>query len=110
MQVPSTASAIPYPDLQIQGFRGLKDLSVDHLSRVTLITGENNTGSPRFWKPCACTRKALRLLSYMTFFPFGKSTSGGRLTKKSAWTLRACFTSLRCSMGFRYSRNPLSRL
>ena len=44
MQVPSTASAIPYPDLQIQGFRGLKDLSVDHLSRVTLIIGENNTG------------------------------------------------------------------
>ena len=33
-----------YPDLRIQGFRGIKDLEVPQLGRVTLITGKNNTG------------------------------------------------------------------
>ena len=33
-----------YPDLHIQGFRGIKDLEIPKLGRVTLITGKNNTG------------------------------------------------------------------
>lgn len=37
-------SDLHYPDLQIQGFRGIKDLSIPQLGRVTLITGKNNTG------------------------------------------------------------------
>ena len=37
-------SALHYPDLRIQGFRGFKDLQIPRLGRVTLITGKNNTG------------------------------------------------------------------
>ena len=33
-----------FPDLQIHGFRGIKDLDIGYLGRVTLITGKNNTG------------------------------------------------------------------
>ena len=33
-----------FPDLHIQGFRGIKDLDIPCLGRVTLITGKNNTG------------------------------------------------------------------
>lgn len=32
------------PDLSIKGFRGIKDLPIPQLGRVTLITGRNNTG------------------------------------------------------------------
>ena len=32
------------PDLSIKGFRGVADLSIPRLSRVTLIAGKNNTG------------------------------------------------------------------
>ena len=32
------------PSLSIKGFRGIADLAIPHLSPVTLITGENNTG------------------------------------------------------------------
>ena len=35
---------LQFPDLVIQGFRGIKDLSISQLGRVTLITGKNNTG------------------------------------------------------------------
>ncbi len=37
-------SDLHYPDLHIQGFRGIKDISIPELGRVTLITGKNNTG------------------------------------------------------------------
>ena len=37
-------SELQFPDLHIQGFRGIKDLEVPRLGRVTLITGKNNTG------------------------------------------------------------------
>lgn len=37
-------SELHYPDLHIQGFRGIKDLEIPKLGRVTLITGKNNTG------------------------------------------------------------------
>ena len=33
-----------FPDLHIHGFRGIKDLDIRYLGRVTLITGKNNTG------------------------------------------------------------------
>ena len=32
------------PSLSIRGFRGITDLSIPRLARVTLITGMNNTG------------------------------------------------------------------
>jgi hypothetical protein len=37
-------SSLHYPDLYIKGFRGIKELSIPRLGRVTLITGKNNTG------------------------------------------------------------------
>ena len=37
-------SELHYPDLHIQGFRGIRDLTIPQLGRVTLITGKNNTG------------------------------------------------------------------
>ena len=37
-------SSLHITDLSIKGFRGLKDLSISGLGRVTLITGRNNTG------------------------------------------------------------------
>ena len=33
-----------FPNLHIHGFRGIKDLDIPCLGRVTLITGKNNTG------------------------------------------------------------------
>ena len=41
-------SELHFPDLHIQGFRGIKDLAIPHLGRVTLITGKNNTGKSSF--------------------------------------------------------------
>ena len=38
------ATGLHYPDLSIKGFRGIKDLSIPRLGRVTLVTGKNNTG------------------------------------------------------------------
>ena len=40
----SRMNDLHYPDLHIQGFRGIKDLEIPQLGRVTLITGKNNTG------------------------------------------------------------------
>ena len=37
-------SELHFPSLHIQGFRGIKDLEIPTLGRVTLITGRNNTG------------------------------------------------------------------
>ena len=37
-------SELHFPDLTIKGFRGIRDLSIAPLGRVTLITGENNAG------------------------------------------------------------------
>ena len=37
-------SELHFPDLHIQGFRGIKELEIPKLGRVTLITGKNNTG------------------------------------------------------------------
>ena len=37
-------SKLHFPDLHIQGFRGIKELAIPRLGRVTLITGKNNTG------------------------------------------------------------------
>ena len=39
-----TSYKLHFPDLSIEGFRGLRHLSIPHLGRVTLITGKNNTG------------------------------------------------------------------
>ena len=39
-----SANSVHFPDLSIKGFRGIKDLSISRLGRVTLITGKNNTG------------------------------------------------------------------
>ena len=44
MQELPPSSTLKFRDLSIQGFRGIKKLSVPHLGRVTLITGKNNTG------------------------------------------------------------------
>lgn len=35
---------ISLPDLSVKGFRGIKDLSISRLGRVTLFTGENGVG------------------------------------------------------------------
>ena len=37
-------SDLHFPDLSIKGFRGIRDISISQLGRVTLITGKNNTG------------------------------------------------------------------
>ena len=37
-------SDLQLPDLSIKGYRGIRDLSIPRLGRVTLITGKNNTG------------------------------------------------------------------
>ena len=37
-------SDLHFPDLHIRGFRGIKDLAIPQLGRVTLIAGKNNTG------------------------------------------------------------------
>ena len=37
-------SDLHFPDLSIKGFRGIKNLTIPRLGRVTLITGRNNTG------------------------------------------------------------------
>ncbi len=39
-----TSNNLHFPDLSIEGFRGLRRLSIPQLGRVTLITGKNNTG------------------------------------------------------------------
>ena len=35
---------LPYPDLTIRGFRGIQDMHISQLGRMTLLTGANNTG------------------------------------------------------------------
>lgn len=37
-------SALPLPDLSLKGFRGIKDLSISRLGRVTLFAGKNGVG------------------------------------------------------------------
>ena len=37
-------SRLPYPNLAIKGFRGIKAVEIPKLGRATLITGKNNTG------------------------------------------------------------------
>ena len=37
-------SRLPYPNLAIRGFRGIKAVEIPKLGRATLITGKNNTG------------------------------------------------------------------
>ena len=44
MQERSLGNSLQFPDLSIQGFRGIEELSIPQLGRVTLITGKNNTG------------------------------------------------------------------
>ena len=44
MLEPTPGNGLQFPDLSIQGFRGIKNLSIPQLGRVTLITGKNNTG------------------------------------------------------------------
>lgn len=44
MEERPSGSELQFPDLAIQGFRGIKNLSIPQLGRVTLITGKNNTG------------------------------------------------------------------
>ena len=39
-----TSNNLHFSDLSIEGFRGLRHLSIPQLGRVTLITGKNNTG------------------------------------------------------------------
>ncbi|MDE0673318.1 MAG: ATP-binding protein [Caldilineaceae bacterium] len=49
-------SQLAFPDLAIQGYRGFRDLKIQDLGRVTLITGKNNTGK-------SSILEALRLVS-----------------------------------------------
>ena len=44
MQERHTCDDLQFPDLVIQGFRGIKELKIPQLGRVTLITGKNNSG------------------------------------------------------------------
>jgi predicted ATPase len=44
MSEPSHNQQLHLPSLSIKGFRGIADLSIPRLGRVTLITGKNNTG------------------------------------------------------------------
>ena len=44
MSEPSHDQQLHLPSLSIKGFRGIADLSIPKLGRVTLITGQNNTG------------------------------------------------------------------
>ena len=39
-----TGANLHLPNLTIQGFRGIADLTIPTLGRVNLITGRNNTG------------------------------------------------------------------
>ena len=40
----TTVDGLRIPDLSIKGFRGIRDLYIPKLGRVTLITGKNNVG------------------------------------------------------------------
>ena len=44
MSESSPSHSLHVSDLSIKGFRAIKDLSIEGLGRVTLITGKNNTG------------------------------------------------------------------
>lgn len=41
---PGAIGELHFPDLSIRGFRGIADLHIPQLGRVTLLTGKNNTG------------------------------------------------------------------
>ena len=41
---PAPIGGLHFPDLSIRGFRGIADLHIPQLGRVTLLTGKNNTG------------------------------------------------------------------
>lgn len=43
-QEPAPIGGLHFPDLSIRGFRGIADLHIPQLGRVTLLTGKNNTG------------------------------------------------------------------
>ena len=43
-QEPGAIGELHFPDLSIRGFRGIADLHIPELGRVTLLTGKNNTG------------------------------------------------------------------
>lgn len=43
-QEPGAIGELHFPDLSIRGFRGIADLHIPQLGRVTLLTGKNNTG------------------------------------------------------------------
>ena len=43
-QEPGAIGKLHFPDLSIRGFRGIADLHIPQLGRVTLLTGKNNTG------------------------------------------------------------------
>ena len=44
MREPAPGKGLKFPDLSIRGFRGIRDLSIPRLGRVTLITGRNDAG------------------------------------------------------------------
>ena len=44
MSEKTTDNGLRIPDLSIKGFRGIRDLHIPKLGRVTLITGKNNVG------------------------------------------------------------------
>ena len=44
MSEKTTDNGLRIPDLSIKGFRGIREIHISKLGRVTLITGKNNVG------------------------------------------------------------------
>ena len=58
-QEPPPSGGLHFPDLSIQGFRGIADLHIPQLGRATLLTGKNNTGKTSILEALLlCTQNA----------------------------------------------------
>ena len=49
-----------FDSVQLSRFRAFRNLSIQGLGRVNLITGRNNTGNRLFWKHYAFSPRTLR--------------------------------------------------